>query len=56
MKEKLDALEQAANTMAQQMYSQQGPQGGFNPNDFANNAGGSYGNDDVVDADFEEKH
>ena len=56
LKEKLDALEQAANTMAQQMYSQQGPQGGFNPNDFANNAGGSYGNDDVVDADFEEKH
>lgn len=56
LKTKLDALEQAANTMAQQMYQQQGAQGapgadqaqGTNPNN--NN------NDDVVDADFKEKN
>ncbi|MCF0110839.1 MAG: molecular chaperone DnaK [Erysipelotrichaceae bacterium] len=50
LKSRLDALEQAAHTMAEQMYQQQGaqggPQGGYtNPND-----------DDVVDADFTEKN
>jgi Molecular chaperone len=59
LKTKLDALEKAANTMAEQMYQQQGAQGA------AGNAGaGAAGaeqnsnpnNDDVVDADFKEKN
>lgn len=54
LKTKLDALEQAANAMAQQMYQQGGQQGGQG---FAGNSTGSAsGNDDVVDADFSEKN
>ena len=51
LKTKLDALEQAANAMAQQMYQNGGAAG-------AGNAGASAGNagDDVVDADFTEKN
>ena len=51
LKTKLDALEQAANAMAQQMY-QNGPAAG------AGDAGAASGNagDDVVDADFTEKN
>ena len=51
LKTKMDALEQAANTMAQQMYQQQ-------PNGQAaggSTAGSSSSNDDVMDADFQEK-
>ncbi len=51
LKTKMDALEQAANTMAQQMYQQQGAQA--DPS--ANNTSSS-SNDDVVDADFQEKN
>jgi molecular chaperone DnaK len=46
LKEKLDALEQAAQAMAEAMYQQQAAQG-----EDVNNAA-----DDVVDAEFEEKH
>jgi molecular chaperone DnaK len=46
LKEKLDALEQAAQAMAEAMYQQQAEQG-----EDVNNAA-----DDVVDAEFEEKH
>lgn len=54
LKTKLDALEQAANAMAQQMYQQGGQPGGQG---FAGNSTGSAsGNDDVVDADFSEKN
>ena len=51
LKTKLDALEQAANAMAQQMYQNGGAAG-------AGNAGAASGNagDDVVDADFTEKN
>ncbi|MBR2676563.1 MAG: molecular chaperone DnaK [Solobacterium sp.] len=51
LKTKLDALEQAANAMAQQMY-QNGSAAG------AGDAGAASGNagDDVVDADFTEKN
>jgi molecular chaperone DnaK len=56
LKTKLDALEQAAQAMAQQMY--QNP--GANPNPGAGFSGGNAGagnaNDDVVDADFTEKN
>ena len=51
LKTRMDALEQAANTMAQQMYQQQ-------PNGQAaggSTAGSSSSNDDVMDADFQEK-
>ncbi len=51
LKTKMEALEQAANTMAQQMYQQQGAQA--DPS--ANNTSSS-SNDDVVDADFKEKN
>ena len=54
LKTKLDALEQAANAMAQQMYQNGGAAGAGN----AGAAGASSGNagDDVVDADFTEKN
>ena len=52
LKTKLDALEQAANAMAQQMYQQQGAQA--NPQENTSNAN-TNNNDDVVDADFKEK-
>ena len=55
LKTKLDALEQAANAMAQQMYQQQGAQGPQGAAGSAN-TGSSNGNDDVVDADFQEKN
>ena len=51
LKTKLDALEQAANAMAQQMYQNGGAAGAGN----AGSASGSAG-DDVVDADFTEKN
>ena len=52
LKTKLDALEQAANAMAQQMYQNGGAAAG------AGDAGAASGNagDDVVDADFTEKN
>ncbi len=62
LKTKLDALEQAAQAMAQQMYQNAGAQGGPNPNDFAGGFGGQQSgptgaaHDDVVDADFQEKN
>lgn len=52
LKTKMSALEQAANTMAQQMYQQQGAQA--DPSASANTNTSS--NDDVVDADFKEKN
>ena len=51
LKTKLDALEQAANAMAEAMYKQQ--QADPNAANGSTNAGSS--NDDVVDADFSEK-
>lgn len=45
---KLDALEKAANTMAEAMYQQQNQQPNSNTNT-------SSSNDDVIDADFNEK-
>lgn len=61
LKTKLDALEKAANDMAQAMYQQQaqGQQGGPNPGGFGGFGGGNNGgnpNDDVMDADFREKN
>ena len=51
LKTKLDALEQAANAMAEHMYQQQTA----NPTDMGSNAAnGSTGDDNVVDADFKE--
>ena len=51
LKTKLDALEQAANAMAEHMYQQQSA----NPTDMGSNAAnGSTGDDNVVDADFKE--
>ena len=52
LKSKMEALEQAANAMAQQMYQQQGAQA--DPSASAGNTSSS--NDDVVDADFREKN
>ena len=50
LKTKLDALEQAANAMAEAMYKQQ--QADPNAANGSTNSGSS--NDDVVDADFSE--
>ena len=50
LKTKLDALEQAANAMAEQMYKQQGNPSDVNTNASSNTAG----DDNVVDADFKE--
>ena len=51
LKTKLDALEQAANAMAEHMYEQQTA----NPTDMGSNAAnGATGDDNVVDADFKE--
>ena len=52
LKSKMEALEQAANAMAQQMYQQQGAQA----DPFASAGNTSSSNDDVVDADFKEKN
>lgn len=51
LKTKLDALEQAAHTMAEAMYQQQAQ--GAQPNGAQGNANSA--DDDVVDADFTEK-
>ncbi|MGM9941503.1 MAG: molecular chaperone DnaK [Bulleidia sp.] len=56
LKTKLDALEQAANAMAQQMYQQGGAQSGGQGFAGNNSTGSASGNDDVVDADFSEKN
>ncbi len=53
LKTKLDALEKAANTMAEQMYKQQGAAGAGT--DANANSSSQNSNDDVVDADFKEK-
>ena len=50
LKTRMDALEQAANTMAQQMYQQPNGQAAG-----GSTAGSSSSNDDVMDADFQEK-
>ena len=56
LKTKMDALEQAANTMAQQMYQQSGnASAGAQGAASGSTAGSTSGNDDVVDADFQEK-
>ncbi len=52
LKTKLDALEKAANDMAQAMYSQQAN----TANEQSNESTNSSNNDDVVDADFSEKN
>ena len=52
LKSKMEALEQAANAMSQQMYQHQGAQA--DPSASAGNTSSS--NDDVVDADFKEKN
>ncbi len=58
LKTKLDALEKAAQDMAQAMYANgQNPQDFSDPNAFNNaSANNTTNNDDVVDADFEEKN
>ena len=58
LKTKLDALEKAANTMAEQMYQRQNAQGAAGnagAGEQQNNAGSNGSNDDVVDAEFKEK-
>ncbi len=54
LKTKMEALQQAANAMAQQMYQQggaaQGNQG------YTGSTGSTSSNDDVMDADFQEKN
>ena len=57
LKDKLDALEKAAQDMAQAMYQNQsaGPQQGFGGQ--ANSNGGSTNNDDdIIDAEFSDKN
>ena len=54
LKTKLDALEQAAQAMAQQMY--QNPNVNAGGADYAGGGSASGSNDDVVDADFTEKN
>ena len=57
LKTKMDALEKAANDMAQAMYQQQaaqGPQGNANTG-ASDNSSTNKSDDDVVDADFKEK-
>lgn len=54
LKTKLDALEQAAQAMAQQMY--QNPNANAGGADYAGGGSASGSNDDVVDADFTEKN
>lgn len=49
LKEKLDALEQAAHTMSEQMYQQQADAGQTSESSAAHD-------DNVVDADFTEKN
>jgi len=59
LKTKLDALEQAANAMAQQMYSQgASSQAGPDMSGFAggNTSSSNNNSDDVMDADFQEKN
>ena len=48
IKDATDALQKAFYAASEKMYQQAGPQGGCDPN-----CGGSCGNDDVVDADYE---
>ena len=48
IKDATEALQQAFYAASEKMYKQAGPQGGCDPN-----CGGSCGNDDVVDADYE---
>ena len=48
IKDASEALQQAFYAASEKMYKQAGPQGGCDPN-----CGGSCGNDDVVDADYE---
>ncbi|MBQ4251704.1 MAG: molecular chaperone DnaK, partial [Erysipelotrichaceae bacterium] len=56
LKYKLDALEEAANKMAQQMYSQGGNNGGYqNAGNYGNANSGKNNDDNVIDADFTEK-
>ena len=56
LKTKLDALEKAANDMAQAMYQQQGnAQAGQQTSGNAGSNNDNHNNDDVVDADFKEK-
>ena len=56
LKSRMDALEKAANDMAQQMYTQQQANGGGSASSSgsADNSSSS-NNDDVMDADFKEK-
>ncbi len=57
LKFKLDALEEAAQKMGEQMYSQQGGQqaGGYQDPNGSYGSSNSHNDDDVVDADFTEK-
>jgi molecular chaperone DnaK len=56
LKFKLDALEQAANEMAKQMYSQGNQQNANYGGNYDNSSSSSNNNDDdVIDADFTEK-
>ena len=57
LKTKMDALEQAANAMAQQMYQQGGAaQGNQGYTGSTGSTGSKSSNDDVMDADFQEKN
>ena len=54
LKTKMEALEQAANAMAQQMYQQGGADQGNQG--YTGSTGSTSSNDDVMDADFQEKN
>ena len=54
LKTKMEALEQAANAMAQQMYQQGGAAQGNQGS--TGSTGSTSSNDDVMDADFQEKN
>ena len=57
LKTKMEALEQAANAMAQQMYQQGGAaQGNQGYTGSTGSTGSTSSNDDVMDADFQEKN
>lgn len=54
LKTKMEALEQAANAMAQQMYQQGGA--AQSNQGYTGSTGSTSSNDDVMDADFQEKN
>ncbi|MBE6109714.1 MAG: molecular chaperone DnaK [Erysipelotrichaceae bacterium] len=59
LKDKLDALEKAAQDMAQAMYQNQGnpnPNQGFGNESYQNNGSANNNDDDIIDAEFSDKN